>query len=317
MKRRGPLATLVLMAALAAPTVGVGQGPEGFPVTIDHEFGQTVLTEMPERIVSLEPGEITDTLIALGHPPVASTTYGLDDVQTEEAWPPAIREQARDLGIRSVGTPSEPSLEAIAVLGPDLIIVYPWQAEILYHRLALIAPTLVVPDQRDFRPALRRVARALDARQRAEALLMELQQLQGDIRRAHGGTEVAIIRPRQFSNWLYGPGSNAGQLLTEAGLRVVVPVEDASVTPDSPGAINDLSLERVPGIEADFLFFILYNLDEPLARYLRHPVWQRNAAVAEGRAAGVQGIAWTNHGPLGALEMLGEAKRALDTGSMQ
>lgn len=312
MTGRGLLKTLILLTGLAGPAAGFGQRQDAFPVTIDHEFGQTVLTEMPERIVSLEPAEITDSLIALGHPPVASASYGLGDVRADGAWPPVIREQALELGIRSVGTPAEPSLEAIAVLEPDLIIAYPSQAETLYRRLALIAPTLVLTEVRDFRPALRRTARALGATERAEALIGELQDLQDEIRRAHGGTEVAIVRPRQFSNWLYGPSSNAGRLLTEAGLKIVVPVANASVTPDSPGAVNDLSLERVPGIEADFLFFILYNLDEPLTSYLRHPIWQCNVAVSQGRRAGVQGIAWTNHGPLGALEMLGEAKQALD-----
>ncbi|MDX1635194.1 MAG: iron-siderophore ABC transporter substrate-binding protein [Marinobacter sp.] len=307
----------VLLAVLAGPALCLGQGQGGYPVTIDHEYGRTVLEAMPERIVSLEPGLITDTLIALGHPPVASTAYGIGDPDADGFWPPAIQEQALALGIRPIGTASEPSLEAIALLKPDLIIGYPWHAATLYGRLSLIAPTLVVPDVRDFRPPLRQIARALGANERAEALVGELQQLQDEIRQAHGGTDIAIVRPRQFSTWLYGPPSNAGRLLSEAGLRVVVPVNEASVTPDSPGAIHDLSLERVPGAQADFLFFILYNLDEPLTKYLRHPVWQRNAAIAEGRAAGVQGIAWTNHGPLGALAMLREAKRALDTQAMQ
>lgn len=311
MTRRHMFRCVLLLAGIVGPVASGGAYQAGYPLVIDHEFGQTVLARRPERIVSLEPAEITDSLIALGQAPVASATYGLADAGAEGAWPPVIRKQALELGIRSIGTPSEPSLEAIAVLKPDLIVAYAWQAETLYRRLSLIAPTVVVPAERDFRPTLRRIARALDVRQRADALLEELHQVQDRIRQEHDGTEIGIIRPRQFSTWLYGPGSNAGRLLTEAGLRVVVPVEDASVTPDSPGAINDLSLERVPGIKADFLFFILYNLDEPLVTYLRHPVWQRNSAVSEGRRAGVQGIAWTNHGPLGALEMLRQAQRAL------
>lgn len=312
MNRRDFLQGVIISLGLAGPVISFGEGQSGYPVTIDHEYGQTVIPARPQRIVSLEPAEVTDSLIALGHPPVASTTYGVADAAAEDAWPPVIREQARQLGIRSIGTPSEPSLEAIAVLKPDLIIAYPWQAATLYRRLSLIAPTLVVPEQRDFRPSLKRIARALDAEDRAEALLDQLRQAQQAISQAHGGTDIAILRPRQFSVWLYGPPSNAGRLLEEAELRVVVPIENASVTADSPGAINDLSLERVPGVEADFLFFILYNLDEPLQSYLRHPIWQRNPAVAGERMAGVQGIAWTNHGPLGALAMLREVKRELD-----
>lgn len=285
---------------------------DSFPRVFDHEFGQTIVNAVPQRIVSLEPAQVTDSLIALGHPPVASTTYGLVDADEDRAWPPVIRQQAHKLQIQSIGTPDEPDLETIAGLKPDLIILFPGQGIHTYQRLSLIAPTLVLTWERDFRPSLRTIAHALGADKRAAALLNTLEQLQNDIDRKHRGTSIAIIRPRQHSAWLYGPESNAGRLLTEAGLRVTVPFENTSVTTDSPGAINDLSLERVPEIQADFLFFILYNLDEPIGSYLRHPVWQRNQAVSAGHSAGVQGVAWTNHGPLGALQMLREAKHALD-----
>jgi ABC-type Fe3+-hydroxamate transport system substrate-binding protein len=305
----------ILVLGLTVSSEGLGEETVGYPRTINHEYGQTVIPGKPKRIVALEPAELTDSLIALGHPPLASATYGVGDAQAEGAWPPVIRDQALELGIRSIGTPSEPSLEAVAALDPDLIIAIPWQSATMYRQLSLIAPTIVVPSVRDFRPPLALIAETLDAGERADALLDELRQLQMEIKRAHNGTEIAIVRPRQFSTWLYGPKSNAGKLLTESGLRVVVPVKNASVTPDSPGAINDLSMERVPGVEADFLFFITYNLDEPLSSYLRHPIWQRNKAVKEGRRVGVESVAWTNHGPLGALKLLRDAKQALDDAS--
>lgn len=312
MTHRRPLARAVALAGVFIAGGFPGLAQAGYPRVIEHEFGETRLSAQPEVIVSLEPAAVTDSLIALGFPPTLSATYGLAGGDDSEVWPPAIRDQAMTAGIGSIGTPSEPSLEAIARVKPDLIIAYPWQAETLYRQLSLIAPTIVVPFVRDFRPPMQLIAEALDAEAEAEALLEELEQLQQAIRRAHAGTEIGIVRPRQFAAWLYGPGSNAGRLLVEAGLEIDVPVENGSVTPDSPSAIYDLSLERVPGIEAEFLFFILYNLEEPLEHYLRHPVWQRADAVAAGAVQGVQGIAWTNHGPLGALEMLREVKRALD-----
>ncbi|MGP9832038.1 ABC transporter substrate-binding protein [Marinobacter sp. NSM] len=315
MTRLRGLAGGVALAGLLGAGGLVGVAHAGYPKTIEHEFGEIRLAEKPEVIVSLEPAAVTDSLIALGFPPALSATYGLAGGDDPDVWPPAIREQAMAAGIRSVGTTAEPNLEAIAVVQPDLIIAYPWQAATLYRQLSLIAPTLVVPFVRDFRPPMQLIAEALDATAEADALIEELRHLQQAIRQAHGGTEIGIVRPRQFAAWLYGPGSNAGRLLVEAGLEIEVPVEDSSVTPDSPSAIYDLSLERVPGIEAEFLFFILYNLEEPLDRYLQHPVWQRADAVAEDAVQGVQGIAWTNHGPLGALEMLREVKQALDARS--
>lgn len=301
-----------LITLLMATTGGFGQSPGAYPKTIDQRSGQIVIASRPQRIVSLEAAQITDTLIAIGHPPIASATYGLAGAAEPEAWPPAIRARALDLQIPSIGTSHEPSLETIAVLEPDLIIAFPSQAETLYGRLSLLAPVLVVEPGRDFRPGLRKIAGVLEASDQAEALIEQVRAEQDKIRETHVGTEIGIIRPRQFFTRLYGPGSNAGRLLTEAGLTVVQPFEGLSITPDSPGAINDVSLERIPEIRADFLFFILYNLDQPLSDYLRHPVWQRNRAVAAGNTAGVQGNAWTNHGPLGALRMLKEAQQKLE-----
>lgn len=304
------LATLVPMLFMSS--VGFGQDNSGYPKTLQHPLGEIVIPEKPQRIISLEAAQITDSLIALGHPPIASATYGLAGAAEPEAWPPAIRARALELQIPSIGTSHDLSLETIAVLDPDLIIAFPGQAEVLYRRLSLMAPVLVIEPGRDFRPGLQKIAEALEVEQKAEVLIDELEAQQEKIRQAYEGAEIGIIRPRQFFTQLYGPGSNAGRLLTEAGLTVVQPFEGVSITPDSPGAINDVSLERVPEIEADILFFILYNLDQPLGNYLRHPIWQRNPAVAADDTAGVQGNAWTNHGPLGARRMLIEAQQALD-----
>jgi len=307
------LAALVPMLFMSS--AGFGQDNSGYPKTLQHPLGEIVIPEKPQRIISLEAAQITDSLIALGHPPIASATYGLAGAAEPEAWPPAIREKALELQIPSIGTSHDLSLETIVVLKPDLIIAFPGQVEVLYLRLSLMAPVLVIEPGRDFRPGLRKIAEALEVEQKAEVLIDELEAQQEKIRHDYEGTEVGIIRPRQFFTQLYGPGSNAGRLLTEAGLTVVQPFEGVSITPDSPGAINDVSLERIPEIEADFLFFILYNLDRPLADYLRHPIWQRNKSVVVGDTAGVQGNAWTNHGPLGALQMLNQVQRVLGTKS--
>ncbi|PWG63137.1 ABC transporter substrate-binding protein [Spiribacter halobius] len=301
----------LILLLLLAP--GLATAAEGWPRVIEHPLGETRLPAPPQRVVALEVGQNVDMLLALGLPPVGSITYGLAAADQPAAWPPAIAAQAAAAGIRSVGSPGQVDLEAIAVLEPDLIIANEWGGHEAYAALSRIAPTITLPFERHFVPPLRALARALGREARAEAWIARYTARTLELHEALAGTEVAIVRPRLQSVWMYGPPSNAGRVLGEAGVRVQPLPPGASFTADAPGAIGELSLERLPAITAPHLFVILYNLEhhDGLQGYLRGPLWQRLPAVEAGNVHGVEGIAWTNHGPIGALQMLEEAAAAL------
>lgn len=292
---------------------GVSHARE-WPRVIEHAHGATELAAPPQRVVSLDVGVVTDSLLALGLPPVGSITYGLGSPDSLDAWPPAIAEQAVAADITSVSASGNLDLEAIAVLEPDLVIASGYVGRSAYARLTRIAPTVIIEAERHFRSDLRRIATAVGREQEAEAVLNRYAERVAALRARIGGRQVAIVRPRQQSVWMYGPPSNAGRLLTEAGVQVKAVPEKASLTSDPPGAIGELSLERLPVVSAPHLFVILYNLEHHagLEGYLRGPMWQRLPAVKQGNVYGVEGIAWTNHGPIGALRMLEEAAAALE-----
>ena len=82
------LLVAVLFAACGSSEDGssapAGPAETGFPATVEHEFGTTTVESEPERIVVVGLTE-QDTVLALGHKPIATTEwYGK---QPHAVWP--------------------------------------------------------------------------------------------------------------------------------------------------------------------------------------------------------------------------------------
>lgn len=300
----------------------------GFPRTFAHDPSladdeyyshlpaEVEIPEKPERIVSLAPGEYTDGLLALGIEPVGSATYANvsgRSVDDPEAWPPAIADEAIAAQLFSVGSCCEFDVELIATLEPDLIIGTTYGAD-GDANLMKLAPLVEPWGSRDWRDTFRQLAFAVGEDEQAEQIIADWEARAADLAERFGGAKVAIVRPRPDSIFVYGPPSNAGTILSEVGLDLLPAPEGSSITADAPGAIGEISLERMSELsDAEHLFVITYNVDdEQLAGYTDSPIWQRLPAVEAGNVHLVEGTAWTNHGPLGASVVLDELEAALE-----
>lgn len=102
--------------------------------TWQHEQGALTLTQLPERIVTLN-WAATEALLLLGVTPV-----GVADKTGYSIW---VREPALPDTVPNIGTRVAPSLEAIAELKPDLIVTSSEMAPAT-DLLERIAPTYVV-----------------------------------------------------------------------------------------------------------------------------------------------------------------------------
>lgn len=134
---------LALSACASASTENVGSSSDFKKVTIEHALGSAVITEQPERIVTLGMGS-AETVIALGTVPVGIEEYswGSDD----SGYLPWIHEELTELGEElptqfTGGT--ELDIEAIIELEPDLILA-PWSGvtQEQFDLLTDIAPTV-------------------------------------------------------------------------------------------------------------------------------------------------------------------------------
>ncbi|MFE2050552.1 iron-siderophore ABC transporter substrate-binding protein [Streptomyces sp. NPDC059459] len=118
-----------------------------FPVSVEHAFGTTKVTEAPERVVTV--GYTDDqTVLAFGIKPVGMVDQYPNpagqspDINTQWPW---VKEQWGDTEPEVVmkNGDSGPNFEKIAALRPDLIIaVYSEIDQAAYDKLSKIAPTV-------------------------------------------------------------------------------------------------------------------------------------------------------------------------------
>ena len=118
------LASALLMASAFASAV-----------TVKDAKGEFTLDKTPSRVVALEYSFV-DALAQVGVSPV-----GVADDNKVDRILPQVREKIA--AWQSVGTRSQPSLEVIASLKPDLIIADPSRHTAVFEELKKIAPTVM------------------------------------------------------------------------------------------------------------------------------------------------------------------------------
>jgi iron complex transport system substrate-binding protein len=274
--------------------------------TIEHALGTTEVPRRPERVVSLSPAEITDPLVALGQKPVGSITSPADDPASGETpgYPPAL--EGRVGGIESVGG-FPPNIERIAAVEPDLILCFEFD-ENIYGELSEIAPTVAVDSSiNDFEERMRKIAVVVGAGDEAEAVIAEYEARIEEVRPKVEGTTVAVVYPYYGDVLIHGPGYISSKILADLGLEVEAVGDDFNKY--GTGFISE---ELIPEIAAEHIFVPTYGLeDATVEEVLDRPLWQRLPAVRNGNVHPVHGLAWTNLGPLGAMEVIAEVEAAL------
>ena len=155
MRRRTVLSTVAGLGALTALSACGGEETSGsatpasagspaggadgtFPVTVEHAFGSTEITERPERVVTIGFNE-QDYVLALGVTPVGTRAYFGYDYQTRPWAVDLLPAQP----LPEVGGQTGVEIEQIAALDPDLLIgTYSFIDQPTYDTLSQIAPTV-------------------------------------------------------------------------------------------------------------------------------------------------------------------------------
>lgn len=279
----------------------------GFPRTIRHAGGDTELTTPPTRVVALDTAGITDPLLALGVTPVGAVTYNEADL---DRFPPAL-DGLTDT-IESVGANGEPNLEAVAVLGPDLLLGYEYSFAESTDLARQIAPIVVVDDDASWEEVFDLTATILGREPERDAMLAQVAEAVERLRGVAAGRRMQIVEPRGDGGFvLYDSRYPSAVMLERAGV-VVEPAPEGGDDSFGSGFVP-VSDELLGGLTAQDLIVLTYNL-EPEQRprpYAGNPLWEGLPAVQAGRVHVVQGLAWTNFGPLGILRCLDEATTAL------
>jgi iron complex transport system substrate-binding protein len=250
-------ATPAVDAPTAAEAPAAEASADAFPVTIEHKFGSTTITERPERIAVVGLLE-QDTLLALGIVPVGTTEWfgGYPGA----LWPWAQEKLGNAAPPELISDATAINFEKLASLQPDLILaLFSGITQDQYDLLTQIAPTVAQPGAYvDFgipwQELTLKVGQAVGMAAEAEALIADVEARFEQVKAEHpefvGATSV-VATPYE-GIWVYGPEDVRGRLLTSLGF--VLPEGLAEVTGDEFG--GNLSMERADLLDVDVIIWL-------------------------------------------------------------
>ncbi len=252
---------------------------ESTSYTVEHAMGTAELDGTPQRVVILT-NEGTEALLSLGVTPVGAVSSW-----TGDPWYEHISDQME--GVQEVGTESEPNLEAIAALQPDLIIGNKMRQEAVYEQLSAIAPTVFAETLRgNWKINYELYAEAVNKKEEGQKVLDAYADRIASFQEKAGDKldqEISMIRFMGGDVRIYQKDSFSGVILDEIGFA----------RPESQDvdefAIMGATKEMIPQMDGDLLFYFTYETGDGEGskveeEWLADPLFQQLPVVANGNA---------------------------------
>ncbi|HEU4806817.1 MAG TPA: iron-siderophore ABC transporter substrate-binding protein [Homoserinimonas sp.] len=208
-------------SAATAPAAEVVAAADGFPIVIEHAMGSTEIAEKPIRVVALDPSYVDATLL-LGAELVGYAQYRQDPANPFASYLGDVASETENAV--NVGTMSEPDLEKILELEPDLIISAKVRQEALYPQLSKIAPTVFSESTGPtWKENVVLLGEALGKKDKAEELVAAYQKRAADVGAAilAADPEVTYSLIRfvgEDTARLYSSDSFIGEIMTDMGV---------------------------------------------------------------------------------------------------
>ncbi len=292
------IATLaVSLSACATPVAdgGTDRVGGGFPITIEHAFGETTISAKPERIATVAWAN-HGVPLALGVVPVgmSKATWGDDDGDGILPWD---EDRLAELGAEPPVLFDETDgvdFEAVADTQPDVILAsYSGLTQEEYDTLSKIAPVVAYPEVAwgtSYEDMIRLNSTAMGLAADGDALIDDLHALVDAALADHPGlAEAAVlfasIDPNDFSQiGFYTSQDTRPGFLENLGMPTPSIVGQESIGAD--GFYVTVSAEQADQF-ADVDVFVTYgDTDgELIAAMQADPLLSQIPAVAEGRIA--------------------------------
>ncbi|WP_066382049.1 iron-siderophore ABC transporter substrate-binding protein [Anabaena sp. CA = ATCC 33047] len=256
---------------------------------IKHELGESCIPFQPQRIIALDETSM-EALLALDLKPIAATQPNIAG-----SIIPKLGKKAE--GIVSLGKDSQPNIEKMVLLNPDLILGFSLGAE-QYKLFSQIAPTVTFDYiQNGWKDTFSSIAKTTGKSEQAQKLLEEYQQrvqkLRTVVNHKLKGKTVSISRfyaGNQFTEFRT-KYSFPGSLLLEVGIPLPE-IQNQLITYENQPLVS-VSLERLDLINADILFIALDpGAEETFQKYQNSPLWQNLKAVKNQRVYTVDSSYW-------------------------
>ena len=265
------LASALLMASAFASAV-----------TIKDAKGEFTLDKTPSRVVALEYSFV-DALAQVGVSPV-----GVADDNKVDRILPQVREKIA--AWQSVGTRSQPSLEVIASLKPDLIIADPSRHTAVFEELKKIAPTVMFDSRHEsYQENLetaQKIGDLVGKSAEMKAKINEHNDYIANIAKNLGvqGKKASFGTSREDKFNIQNANGYVGSFLTTLGF--------APTKLNGDQAFVEINLEQLVMEKPEYLFIAHYR-DESIARkWEAEPLWKAIPAVKANHVYSVDSDMW-------------------------
>ncbi|MFH5187385.1 ABC transporter substrate-binding protein [Paenibacillus sp. TAB 01] len=316
---------LVLTAACGAKTdsakepssPAAGQEAQAGSRTIQHALGTAEIKGTAKRVIALD-WSFVEHLLAVGVQPV-----GIADIKGYKTWvniPPQLDASVVDVGMRT-----EPSLEAIAALKPDLIVAPDFRIKSSYEALSKIAPTVAFNpypaegagnQYEEMEKTFKTVADLVGKKAEADQVLSDVQKSFDDAKaklKAKGKEGAAIAVTQAYSQQnaavlrMFTDNSMLIQIMQRIGLK------NAFVASKfEPNGFATTSVEALPAVQNASFIYIVQDNDNIFDKQLKdNAVWNGLTFVKEKRTYKLPGNTWTFGGPLSAKSIADLVTNAL------
>lgn len=264
---------------------------------VEHVMGETCIPINPKRVITLWQTILANSL-ALGIKPIATSYY------TGEPFPEYLQKQLGE--IEFVDNGSEPSLERILLLKPDLILGNS-RLKNIYKHLSKIAPTVMMDfpaTPPPWKQQLLDLAKVMDKEENAQMLVDKYWQRIKTLRQKLGIDAASSKENNQhqlqisvatiysdYGIWAYGENHAVGMILNDIGLQRP-PAQRGNFY-----VINNISEEQLSDIDGDVLFFLRWGSEdekEILEKLQEKPLWQQLKAVRQNQVYFVNAAHWHN-----------------------
>lgn len=274
------------------------QAGAGQAYTVKHAMGETPIPKTPQRVVILT-NEGTEALLALGIKPVGAVKSWVGD-----PWYDHIKADMQ--GAKNVGTESQPNIEEIAALKPDLIIGNKMRIEKIYDQLSKIAPTVYSAELRgDWKINFKLYAEAVNKKAEGDKILADFDKRLDEFKTKAGDKlkqKVSLVRFMPATARIYYNDTFAGVIFKQAGIA----------RPDKQNKdtfADDVTKERIPDMEGDILFYFTYETGDGKAskmedEWVKDPLWNNLNVVKNKKAFKVSDTIWNTAGGVKAANLL-------------
>jgi iron complex transport system substrate-binding protein len=268
---------------------------------IEHAMGKTEIKGTPKRIVTLTQ-DSTDGVLALGFKPVGAVAAWNGD-----PWYDFLKDALT--GVEVVGQETQPNLENIVALQPDLIIGTKLRHEKIYEELSAIAPTVFTETiGMAWKDNFQFYGKVLNPDKGAEVLAAWDNRV-ADFKQKMAPTPTttaSLVRFRANEVRIYVTGF-PGKVLEEAGVSRPETQQKEKYNTQ----VLTLTKEQIPLMDADVLFYMTSNWDDKKQgsiaqhEWMEHPLWKSLDVIKSNQVYEVDEVAWNLSGGIqGANRML-------------